>query len=321
MRFDLPHLGEIEILVYDRQMKEFVLRQFSNYIVDVKDRKIDFKDNIALIYTNLKFLDTFLYEEGTFSRTFKCVNKSIHYENIVLEESKGNMLIKVRGRKEHALRLKRLYYKGNKRREHAKYHAMFYRVVLFPIFALYAITDGYFLIHGSLLSYKGHNFVVSGLDGVGKTSLTTKLCKCGANVLADNFVIYNGRDFVPLLMPLRVESNLHTEEFETLYDDNLMKEIVLYNGQRENVRIEKIFLLSITEKFHNLEKDLRTLDWVMFLNNAPEICDANRFIGPFLLQRRKIGKTTERISINELGIPRGELDEATKFITDLFDRE
>lgn len=318
MKFELPIIGKIEILVCDKHLKEFILRQFSNYVISTDDRKTILDNGQAYIYTDIKFSDVCLFEKGIYSRKFRVNEQGIYYENVMLGNNDGNLYIKVLGRRERAIKLKDVYYKFNQRNKYAKYHAMFYRTILFPIFSLYALMDGFFLIHGSTLSYNGHMFAVTGLDGVGKSTLTTKLCQRGANILSDNFTLYNGREVVPLLMPLRVEADLEVAGFDVLYRDDKMKEIIKYNNQENKIELENVFVLSIAEKFACKDSHIGKLDWVMYMNNAPEICDANRFIGPFLLQPRKLDSLESSVCLTKLMVPKGDLDNVKNYIEDMF---
>lgn len=204
-----------------------------------------------------------------------------------------------------------------KNRIYAKYHALFYRTVLFPIFLLYTVLDNYFLIHGSLVKYKTNYFLISGLDGVGKSSLTNMLIEEGAECLSDNFVLFNGKDTVPLSLAMRISPDLNTT-MNVIYEDDNLKEVVgEINSVVDRSIPQKVYLLCISDEFSAYSIRIRMLDWVLFLNNAPEIGEANKFISPFLLKsREETNKNKGEIDITILEIPKGQLEKGRRIIID-----
>lgn len=319
MRIELPLLGMIQVWLQDQELETFSKRQFFNFIMDENESSI-YKEYVV-IRTELNY-DDYLreYSEGRiqYSRNFKSENGNILYNGMrICSEMHGKIAIIIE--KQDSLRSKiwrELCLRWYKEKNYARYHALFYQNILFPIFSLYTIFDNYYLIHGSLLKYEKRFILLSGLDGVGKSTLTNMLVEEGAECLADNFVLFNGMETVPLSLALRISPNLHTT-MKVIYKDPNLKEVVANNSVvKEKIVPDKVYLLSISDEFRVQRVEHNMFDWLLFMNNAPEIDEANKFISPFLLKRNRKKKIRQEIDLITLEIPQGQLEKGRRLILD-----
>ena len=70
-------------------------------------------------------------------------------------------------------------------------------LVHFPVFWLLEQTRGIAVIHGAAVARNGRAIVLTGLDGVGKSTLALYLCQHrGFSLLADNFVLTDGEQIL-----------------------------------------------------------------------------------------------------------------------------
>lgn len=312
MRVQLPLLGIIDIFFQDIKLEEFSRRQFFNYMRE--EKTVNFNSRYVTIITELNYDDYLMKykkEKFQYSRNFRCENGNITYQGMFICQTECGK-IKIELNMDKSLRLKAwqmICHKLRKENLYAHYHAEFYQTVLFPVFALYAIFGNYYLIHGSLIRYRKQYFIISGLDGVGKSSLTNMLVDKGAECLADNFVLFNGTETITLSLAMRLSPEMKTS-MNIIYEDTNLKEVVLNNGicEKDKVVPQKIYVLCIADEIKVENVCVSKTDWVLFMNNAPEICDANKFIGPFLIAGIKNNESTPNVDITVIEIPYGQLE-------------
>ena len=307
---DIPILGLIDICSKDTKLTEFAKRQFFAY-VNSENEEIENSnsDYLLQITTQIDFAKCGLdSKNGKRSRQFSAQNGEIHYRHIILQRmDNGKIRINVKGRVKREEDIESC-------NGYAEYHSMFYDKILFPIFVLYAITSSCFLLHGSLLRLDKKIILVCGLDGVGKSTITSELQRKGAKVLSDNFVLFNGKDVIPLNLAIRLEVVQETD-MKVIYQDDNLKEVVEIYREYNALKIDNIYLLGISENFFSGYKKMNLLNLILYLNNAPEISSANTFIGPFLWNA-EMSKVEVDIckNITILQIPLGKLNEGVEVI-------
>jgi hypothetical protein len=309
----LPLIKTITIDIYDDRLADFTSRQLKNYIIKKNNTRTGrkYRTDIAAESKSLgDKISIFLEKDKTLARKIFVNNHILYNFNSKYEIKNNNFTIKSSKR----ISLIRRIYTQVRGGTYAFYHSLFYELVLFPLFSLYCIYDGYCLLHGSLLKFNNKYIAVLGLDGVGKTSFSGEITKKGGNILADNFILYNGECALPFNIAMRLEPD-HETSLETLYRDNDTKEILPPVMESIPVIIDKFFILTINNTF--IQRKITANNFIVyaFLNNAPEVGGANNFIAPFLyMNMGYFTYTNDPINVTLLGIPKGKIQEGVKKI-------
>jgi len=308
-----PILGNISIDIQDNNLGVFTKRQLTNYIVS--ETTIDTKGCFVSIEIENK--ENIAFDDIIFGREIKFKNNNLNIsKNSRIDNINYKYFFDKNIRIDIVFKKKLAYYlKDILNSEYSQIHMLFYKTILYPIFSLYALVDNYYLVHGSLLRLEDKNIVLTGLDGVGKSSLSNELVLNGAKILADNFVLFNGKDFIGLNMPIRLDLKNETTKNIIFKDDNLKE--VLYNDKENNqIKVDKIYFLNISNnlKIEQIDSDIVKLNWNFINNGASEIMGANSFCLPFLYQnminnKQKIDTSIEYFNFS---IPKGKIKEATK---------
>jgi dephospho-CoA kinase len=290
----------------------FTIRQFKNYIVDIN--KSEKAITVATVIecnkkTVVDKFHSFTINNRILGRKIKISDGTLFVDNARYAIQNNNLIIENRNTSKLHKKVYRLL-----RNKYAYYHSLFYQLVLFPIFSIYCLYDGYYLLHGSLLSLNERNVLLLGLDGVGKSSLADKLQEKGGKILADNSILYNGKSVVPLNMAMRL-GPMQKSGLKEIYKDKDLKEVLPNTVLYTEIIPDTYVMLSIAEEFGNIKHKTRKDILPLILNNAPEIGQANAFIAPFLYEQLK----TNKIDANEqeimfLGIPMGQLDKGAEAI-------
>ncbi len=315
---NLPIIGVVDLEIYDQDISNFTKRQLENYVVSESFRT-DKQDTSVVIKSNFK--TDFFNKNNVFGRQYKVSEKKFNLNGFVYEYHDGTITITMKRidtnkpnlYKQLKTIIKHIIKPPVKQNSYAHCHWNFYCQVLFPIFSLYTITDGYFLIHASLINYNNKNILVTGLDGVGKSSIANYFEDIGGKILSDNFVLYNGKSAIPFNMAIRLEPNQETN-MKILYADHNLKEALPLTVQYREVEVNNIFILSIGEELVLSKSSNNICSTVLFTNIAPEIGAANNFIAPFLYN--SINKNTENKDIIKcITIPKGKLKQAMEILT------
>jgi hypothetical protein len=313
IKCNLPLIGNVSIKIIDKNLYNFTKRQFKNYIVSESKTSSGSRDFISINtenFNNLNFDDIILGRNIKFkSNKLKVIKKS-RVQNITYKYDFNDSLSLTIDLKKKSL----FYLKNLIESEYSITHGLFYETILYPIFSFYALKSNYSLIHGSLLKFNNKYIVLTGLDGVGKSSLSNELVLKGAKILADNFVLYNGGNFIGLNMPIRIDLENDTKE-NVIFEDNNLKEILYEYCEDTPVKVEQVYFLSIAEKFNieNIDINIVNQNWNLINNGASEILGANVFNIPFLYQN-SLSKTIDNSNLKyySFSIPKGKINKATK---------
>ncbi len=305
-----PLIGNISIDIKNSDLFEFTKRQLKNYIVSqssISNIKSFVSLNVPSI-NNTNFEDITLGREIKFKDNKLNISKKSRIQTLSYKYNfNDNLTLNI------DLKKKSLYYlKSLLSSKYSINHILFYQTILYPIFSLYAMQDSYSLVHGSLIKINDKYIVLTGLDGVGKSSLSHELLLMGHKILADNFVLSNGKSFVGLNMPIRLDLENDTKE-NIIYEDDNLKE-VLFDFKEDNaVVVDKVYFLSIGENLaiKELDKNIVTQNWHLINNGAGEILEANLFNLPFLYQN-SLTKSLDIGSYRSYSfpIPQGKIKEA-----------
>lgn len=326
--YKFPIVGDLSIYITDKALAEFTKRQLGNYFVKEEKNLIKRNSPIEIIYQNEECsnsLNDYIEIVKSLSRKCYCTDGKAVIEDFIYE-TKGNAVhiyLKPQ-RKIKKLRsiLKKIYYLtfGNSReKKYRSIHSEYYRYVFFPICSLYTIMGGFYCIHGSLLEINSHNIIISGLDGVGKSSIGNLLESKGyGRILSDNCVLYNGEYAVPMNCTMRLCYS-ETIEYPIIYRAKEFVEVLPTTVLTTPCKVEKIFNISVGKelKVSKLNERYNT-EFVLYLCGASEINRANKFLSPFLYiymqNERKINE--RKMDLIDVKIPYGEIEEGVKVIID-----
>jgi len=307
-----PLIGDVSIDIKSSDLFEFTKRQLKNYIVSHSSIP-NIKSFVSL---NVPSINNTNFEDIILGREIKFKDNELH----ISKKSRIQTLSYKYNFNDHLtlnidLKKKSLYYLKNLlSSKYSINHILFYQTILYPIFSLYAMQDSYSLVHGSLIKINDKYIVLTGLDGVGKSSLSYELLLRGHKILADNFVLSNGKSFVGLNMPIRLDLENDTKE-NIIYEDDNLKE-VLFDFKEDNaVVVDNVYFLSISENLaiKELDKNIVTQNWHLINNGAGEILEANLFNLPFLYQN-SLTKSLDISSYRSysFSIPKGKIKEAVE---------
>jgi len=312
IRCIFPLIGEVSIDIKNKKLFNFTKRQLKNYVKTVS--KIQNLNTSIIIKTSIKKQNSdillgrlIVFKNNQFRSIQNSKVQTISYEY----DFNKNLIIKVDLKKKSLFYLKKLL-----KSDYSITHGLFYQTILYPIFSLYSIKDNYSLVHGSLLKIKDNYIVLTGLDGVGKSSLSNELVIDGAEILADNFVLYNGNNFIGLNMPIRLDLDNKTEE-NIIYKDKTLKEILYKNYEKNAIQVKSIYFLSIGEYFsiNDIDEKIAKQNWNLINNGANEILGANLFNMPFLYQNIFDKESKNSVmAFYHLSIPKGKIKEAKQEI-------
>lgn len=308
----LPLIGNISIDIKSKDLFEFTKRQLKNYIISQSSTP-NIKSCVSLnvlSITNTNFEDIILSREMKFKDNKLNVSKKSRIQTLSYKYDFNDPLTLTID-----LKKKSLYYLKNLlSSKYSINHIYFYQTILYPIFSLYAMQDSYFLVHGSLIKINDKYVVLTGLDGVGKSSLSHELLLQGHRILADNFVLSNGKFFVGLNMPIRLDLENDIKE-NIIYEDDNLKEVLFDFKEDKAVVVDNVYFLSIGERLEikELDKNIVTQNWHLINNGAGEIREANLFNLPFLYQN----SLTKSLDIGSyrsysFSIPKDKIKEAVK---------
>ena len=316
LTFNLPEIGNVNIYIKNKYLLEFTKRQLQNYFVDyIQIDKIN-NEKYVIIETEINLLKSFNNKNERFSRDCFISNGGIEYQYLRVENIEEKTFIScvrnTTGLHKCCVAAKDFIH----RNDYALLHSMFYQYVLFPIFLIYTVFGGYYLLHGSLNVIDNKKILLCGLDGVGKSSLNILLARAGGNIFSDNFILYNGRTVLPLSLPIRNDKDFGAiSGIKLNYKNKKLFEYLSEYAPKESIEPDKLFLLSIAEELFLKRDSFDEYKLFLYMNHAPEINEANKFIGPFSVFSYNIAKESKKqIDIFRLGIPKGKLGEGVEVI-------
>lgn len=317
----MPLIGELEILIKSPSLRLFVKRQLSEYIeesevsksIHVNDVLIDVKSNLIIGKNKNQIL-----------RCFK-----FGYADVSVRIVGESSLINISVKKKHRLRELVRYIKDD---EYSKIHNDFYRLVLFPILHIYSSVYGLKVCHGGLVETEEGVSVITGMPGSGKSSVLKALGGLGFRIYSDNWILTDGRYYIGLALPTRINSNDECGVDNIIYADPRRKEINLCVKQSNYAELDKYIELHKIDHESKvlIEKSthITSINESIYSNifSAPEIVDANLydlkmrgiFENPFHNQINN--KVTERTGfVTNVCIPAGKIkrgvEEICKLIT------
>ena len=326
MILELPLIGKCKIFFDNNDLFEYVKRQFKNYYI--QDDKND-ESNDGLV-TRLIFLDRKVYEdfkkyseEGVgLSRDGNWNNNEIQIGIYKYVLKDGFLEIQIAKSKSIKKALKELYQKMTSTTIEQKYALLgghFYNWSFFPVISIYAACYGYYCLHGSLLNINNkRNIIITGLDGVGKSSLSDIICRDDGNkILADNIVLFDGEFALNLNLAMRLEVETPTES-RVIYRNRHIKEILPSEIGMGACKVGKIVNLLRSNDLDIKVYSTRIPDaqFLLFLGGAPEVGQANSILSFWLFMYDLLnGGSMINIPITTISLPNGKLEFAKEIIT------
>ena len=313
----MPLLGDISITSGDEKLIAFSERQFTRFKKSNYNKtdqnineylKISTERSAEIISTDQIISRRHKVIDGVLKFSMKMRSHTILYRYSKVD---GFLDVNTTLKKSMLLTFKR--FMGS---EYRVLHTLFYRLVLYPIFSLYAL-NGFHILHGSALRRRDcltANLIV-GFDGVGKSSLTSKLLKKGYDLLSDNFIISNGKEVIPLIMPIRTVEP--PEKFELLYAAKTHYESLpagkLDDEKYEPIMLGDIAFIKIGKGEINVEQRSVSLSTIVQISNgADEISEANIFCAPFHFLGSETVGSYNHFNVAIYSIPYGEIAEAAE---------
>lgn len=325
--FKLPLIGICRIIIENEELSEYVERQFRNYFVSREKTNETINGLRAkLIFEDKEIIKKFiLYNKKNIglSRDVFWKNGQITLDKYIYIIEKNSIDIYIAKANKKKDLLKGVYRILTNRSEEQKYAHLggeFYQCALFPIISIYAACFGLFCVHGSLIHLNsGENIILSGLDGVGKSTLANMICEENGNLLlADNIVLFNGREALNFNIAMRLEKNIHTE-LDVLYSNNDIIEVLPGTTSYGLCYINRIYNLLRDDKNKDIklyEGSFPPHDWIMFMERAPEIGQANGILSYWLFLYALLLKHNDmKIPIISISVPNGKLSIAKEWIT------
>lgn len=284
--FEFPLIGQCILYFPSDSLATFVSRQLKNYVIKVTDVFCD--DCEIEIFNNeiIKLLKDIIDKNLYYSRNFKVAKGIILLDNIEYKCAKESLKIKYKQNKSIIHKAKRGIKKIMCISSLMKYRnnsGVFYARYLFPLLSIYAGCYGYYCIHGSLIRLKDKNIVLTGLDGVGKSTMANMLSSEEGDILSDNIVLFNGITALNFNLAMRIDLDTETK-YQTLFKQNDFKEVLPDVTKYGEVAVDSFYNLirDQTNKTPYLEKVCYSpVSWALYLNVAPEIGQANRLLAPW----------------------------------------
>ncbi len=323
-----PLIGEVRILVNNLSLHIFTKRQFSNYLLS-EGRNSKSGVNYEIVFSDNSIIDCFSrYEqEGlSLSRRDGWKNHELCLGEYRYRISPNSVSIFVTEERDLKHKVKIAYRNIKARTEEQKYAitgGVFYQYLLFPILTVYAATHGLFTVHGSLIKLKNNKtIIISGLDGVGKSTLSELICRDQDNkILADNIVLFNGKEALNLNLAMRLDAK-ETTDLPVLYQNKLIKEVQIKETTYGLCSIDSIYTLlknNCDTNIRVMNNDIPVTNWVLFLERAPEIGQANSQLSYWLFMHSLFfGNSNSMIPVMSIAIPYGKLNIAKEIINNEF---
>jgi len=324
--FDFPLIGICRINFEKKEQFEYVKRQFLNYYVSYKvtsDKMHGIQS--CLSFDNKEVVRKFqLYSRKNLglSRNVYWKNECLLIGNYNYSIKNGSVKIYVMKSKTKKALLKYLYHNITNRSEEKRYAFQggeFYQCALFPLISVYSACFGMFCVHGSLIHLNnGENIIISGLDGVGKSTLADMICSNESHLLlGDNIILFNGSDALNFNIAMRLENDTPTK-LDVIYFNKKIKEVLPKTISYGMCHIDKIYNLLRDYKNTDITEytdSLTPYEWIMFMESAPEIGQANKILSFWLMMHALVFKHNEiEVQIASLSVPNGKLSLAKELI-------
>ena len=327
--FVFPLLGECNISFNDDLIADFTKRQLMNYFYNSDNtQKINTSRHIILEFADHDILTVFSQyaTSGIVAGSNYIWNgNKLITPNYIYEIT--STCLRIQYKNTSNISLLKTYFKKllawNEEKQYSYLSMLFYSMVLYPILSVYAAKYGLYAIHGSLLYKEGKGIILSGLDGVGKSTLSKILSDNNDyKLLADNIVLFDSVKALNFNLTMRLDEK-EPCNWPVLYSNKNLKEVLPPTKDHDLCNVNTIILLTMKTNNNEISYKTRTLslsDWVLFLEGAPEIRGANDVLSYWLMMH---SLHNEKTCINSTvlfwaNIPKGKLIESKEKIINEF---
>lgn len=306
---ELPLIGTVVMSFSDKEFAGFCLRQISSYNAEIKYETavdahplVSFKLNES-IFSTLKSMEPggrkysraatvkdskfSLIENGRFTKRTLNIYHNEHDTIIDIWQSENVFVKKLK-----------CFIGGSYKYNHAKYYNCF----LYVIFSIYYAEYGFVPVHAALVVKDKKAALIYGLDGVGKSTLSTKLMDEGFKVASDNITLVNGDNAVNLVQAMRLSLSDHVaKDMITIFESERLKEVISSASDQDVVKINYKLLISMTECMN--DKYVSCSDDIFIISSgAPEVASAYKFISNFAWLKKPVKHTDDSINKHLLNI-------------------
>lgn len=321
LSFEFPLLGRCILYFQSDSLATFISRQLKNYVIETTDT---FCGDCEIEIFNsevLKLLESSIQRNLYYSRSFKVDNGMILLDNIEYKCIGKSLKIKYKQSNSIDHKVKQIIKSImciNGIMEYRNNSGVFYTRYLFPLLSIYAACYGYYCIHGSLIRLKNRNIVLTGLDGVGKSTMANMLSSEEGEILSDNIVLFNGTTALNFNLAMRIDLDTKTK-YQTIFELNSFKEILPDVTTFGEVVVDDFYNL-IRDRNNRIpyleEASYSPINWVLYLNTAPEIGQANRLMAPwsYVWSSGVRDDKAPQLQIYNLFIPENGIQEAKEII-------
>lgn len=305
----LPLIGTVIVSFSDKEFADFCLRQINSYKTEVKYETVvdghplvSFRLNTS-IFSTLKSMGPGVRK---FSRAATVTGSTFSIsENGRFTKRKLNIYHDELNAKIDIWHTENKFFKHLKCFIGGRYkynHAKYYNSFLYVLFSIYYAEYGFIPVHAALIIKDDQAALIYGLDGVGKSTLSTKLMDKGCKVPSDNITLLNGDIAVNLVQTMRLSSSDDVaKDMITIFESERLKEVTSLKSEREVIAVDYKLLISMTEPMN--DEYLTCSDDVFLISSgAPEVSSAYKFISNFTWLKKPVKNTDDSITKHLLNV-------------------
>ncbi len=321
LSFEFPLLGRCILYFPSDSLATFISRQLKNYVIETTDVFCDDCEMEIFNSEIFELLKKFIKNNLYYSRSFKVDKSVILLDNIEYKCTGKSLKIKYKHSNSIDHKIKWIIKSImciNSIMEYRNNSGIFYARYLFPLLSIYAAYYGYYCIHGSLIRLKNKNIVLTGLDGVGKSTMANMLSSEEGEILSDNIVLFNGITALNFNLAMRIDLDTETK-YQTIFKLNKFKEVLPDVTTFGEVVVDSFYNL-IRDRNNRIpylkEASFSPTSWALYLNTAPEIGQANKLMAPwsYVWASGMRDDKAPQLQICNLFIPENGIQEAKEII-------
>lgn len=233
--------------------------------------KIDFVDKLEIPENAIKISNSILKASNSILYWF---NDNLQIKLIHVSCKEITSHIRLYYKKGYKTRIKALLRRSNLNEDYLPfiYVQALRHAILYPYFVLMNANFGVTLSHGSAFCKNNKGFGILGFDGVGKSSIVSEVLQMSADVISDNFVLYDQNKIYFVPDPLRI----YDKDTSHLFGKTFKK----LDTKLEKISNTALIYTYLGNEYWIKKKDIALLNQInrSFFNFLPEFYDLNRYI-------------------------------------------